>query len=74
MADTLFSIVIPTCDRANLLDTTLPACLLTNRRDIEVIVSDNFSGPETKEVIRRYQSDPRLRVIRTERRLSMSDH
>jgi hypothetical protein len=69
-----FSIVIPTADRANLLATTIPACLLTRRDDVEVIVSDNFSSPETAAVIERFRGDPRLRSVRTERRLPMADH
>jgi glycosyltransferase involved in cell wall biosynthesis len=69
-----FSIVIPTCERANLLATTLPACLLTDRDDVEVLVSDNFSGPETASVIDRYRGDRRLRSVRTDRRLPMADH
>jgi hypothetical protein len=56
------------------LATTLPACLLTDRNDVEVIVSDNFSSQETCSVIDRFRGDPRLRAVRTDRRLPMADH
>ena len=68
----LFSIIIPTCDRPQLLNQTLSAALNVSHGSYEVVVSDNFSGPETREVVERLR-DPRLRYVRTNRRLHMPD-
>jgi glycosyltransferase involved in cell wall biosynthesis len=69
-----FSIVIPTCDRANLLAATLPACLLSSYANLEVVVSDNYSSAETEQVVRPFLTDARVRYVRTGQRLSMPDH
>jgi glycosyltransferase involved in cell wall biosynthesis len=69
-----YSIIIPTLDRSYLLDHTLKALLSTPRANIEVIVSDNSSGPETRAVVDQYLHDPRLRYFRTDRRLAVTDH
>lgn len=74
MSKPRFSIVIPTCDRPNLLPATLSACLLSSYANLEVLVSDNFSTPETAGVVQRFRADPRVRYVRTSRRLSMPDH
>ena len=68
----LFSIIIPTCDRPQLLNQTLSAALNVSHGSYEVVVSDNFSGPETREVVERLRH-PRLRYVRTDRRLHMPD-
>jgi glycosyltransferase involved in cell wall biosynthesis len=39
----------------------------------EVVVSDNFSGPETHDLIQK-QQDRRIHYVRTDRRLSMPDN
>lgn len=69
-----FSIIIPTADRHYLLEHTVRACLMIKRDDIEVIVSDNFSSPETKSIVERYQDDKRLKYFRTDRRLPIPEH
>lgn len=66
--------MIPTADRHYLLAKTIPACLLSSYPNLEVLVSDNFSTPETSKVVDRFRSDSRLRYARTERRLAMPDH
>lgn len=74
MSKPCFSVVIPTCDRPNLLAATVSACLLSPYENLEVLVSDNFSTPETAKVVERFRADPRVRYVRTSRRLSMPDH
>jgi protein O-GlcNAc transferase len=69
-----FSIIIPTADRHGLLRHSLRSCLAIKRDDIEVIVSDNFSGPETKAVVDAHRDDDRLKYFRTDRRLPMPNH
>lgn len=59
------SIVIPTYNRAALLQKTLDSALRQTYRDIEVIVIDNASEDETPEVMAGYRErDPRVKYIR----------
>lgn len=68
-----YTIAIPTLDRPEILRSTLAAALSLPRTDLEILVSDNFSDPRTADVLRCF-SDPRLRKVRTSRRLPMPDH
>lgn len=74
MALPRFSIVIPTVDRHELLEKTIAACLLSTYPNLEVLVSDNFSTPETARVVEGFRADSRVRYVRTAQRLSMPDH
>src|SRR5476649_272130 len=69
-----YSIVIPTCDRATLLEHTLRGILAIPRDDIEIVVSDNASTDETPFVIEAVRHDPRVVAVRTDRRLPMPMH
>ena len=68
-----YSIVIPTRQRHE----TLRACLQTvvNQRsdDYEIVVADNASSPETREVCESFRS-PKLRHLRCDDALSMNDN
>ncbi len=66
-----FSIVVPTRERPHTLEHTLASCL-AQEGDFEVIVSDNFSGPATRELVER-RADPRVRYVRTPAILAMTD-
>lgn len=67
-----FSVVIPTRERPRTLGSAIESAL-AQRGDVEVLVVDNASGPETAAVIGAFD-DPRLRSVRAERRLAMSDN
>lgn len=66
-----FTIIIPTRERASVLDAALRTALAQDYDNLEVIVSDNFSTDATREVVASHR-DPRIRYINTGRRLSMS--
>ncbi len=68
-----YSIIVPTCERHTLLEPTLRGLLLAEHDDYEILVSDNFSSPETKEVVLQI-NDPRIRYVRTEYRMALCDH
>ena len=68
-----FTIVIPTRDRHDVLQWCLESCLDQDYENYEVLVCDNFSSPETRSVIDSVNS-PKVKYIRTERRLSMMDN
>jgi len=66
------SIVMPTRNRARLLRFALDSALKQTYEDIGVVVSDNFSSSETREVVDSFQS-PKIRYARTDQALSMPD-
>jgi len=68
-----FTLVIPTTDRPSLLPAAVRAALASTFDDIEVIVSDNFSRLPATHVLGELR-DARVRCIRTDRRLAVSDH
>lgn len=67
------SLIIPTRERADTLLFAIKTALDQQSQDYEVIVSDNFSQDNTKEVVQSF-NDPRLVYINTGRRLSMCDN
>ena len=66
-----FSIVIPTRERPHTLEYTLATCL-AQEGEFEVVVSDNWSGPATRDLVAR-RADPRVRYVRTPALLAMTD-
>ena len=66
-----FTIIIPTRERAAVLDAALRTACAQDYENLEIIVSDNFSADETREVVAGHR-DPRIRYINTGRRVSMS--
>jgi len=68
----LFSIIIPTRNRANLLQYALLSAARQDFDDYEIIVSDNHSEDATPEVVRRL-GEGRVRYARAIRALSMPD-
>ena len=61
------SIIIPVCDRGQILEKTLDAVFRQTLRDIEVIVVDDGSDDNTGKVVKEYQSaHPNLLLCATE--------
>src|SRR5579871_6012309 len=73
MATPRFSVVIPTRNRARYLRASIRTVLHQRFQDFEVVVSDNCSNPETKQVVDGFQ-DPRLRYYRSDVPLAMTDN
>lgn len=69
----LFSVVIPTRNRPDTLLHCLRTCVQQDFDDFEIVVCDNCGVPETAKVVRQFD-DPRLRYIRAEKPLAMSDN
>jgi glycosyltransferase involved in cell wall biosynthesis len=69
----LFSVVIPTRNRAHLLRNAIQSVLWQDFDDYELIVSDNCSADNTAEVVREVGGS-RARLVRPDRPLSMPDH
>ncbi|MDD2714784.1 MAG: glycosyltransferase family 2 protein [Candidatus Wallbacteria bacterium] len=69
----VLSIIIPTRERADTLFYTLKTCVDQDYDQFEIIVSDNFSNDNTREVVESFQS-PKIRYFNTQARVSMSDN
>lgn len=69
----LYSIVIPTRERHDVLAHALRTVLRQTRPNFEVVVMDNCSSPETKAVVDALAS-PHIRYVRAPERLSMDDN
>jgi glycosyltransferase involved in cell wall biosynthesis len=67
------SIVIPTRDRASYLKYAIQTCSANPQSDLEILVLDNASTDETRAVVEQV-SDPRVRYVRSDVRLSMRDN
>ena len=66
-----FTVIIPTRDRCETLPYTLQSCLAQTYENFSIIVSDNASQDETRQIVASFDH-PRLRYINPGRRLSMS--
>lgn len=73
MAEPLYSIVMPTRERADVLHFAIATILKLNRPNYELIVMDNCSSPATREVVEAFAS-ARIRYFRAPERLSMADN
>lgn len=69
----LITVIIPTRERADTLLFAIKTALDQESDSYEVLVSDNFSQDNTKEVVQSFY-DRRLVYVNTGRRLSMSDN
>jgi hypothetical protein len=69
----LFSIVMPTRNRAHLLRYALESALAQTFDDYEILVCDNDSRDDTPAVARAWE-DPRVRYVRTAKTLAMPDN
>lgn len=66
-----FTVVIPTRERADVLYSALESATSQDFDDLEIIVSDNASEDNTRDVVLS-KADDRVRYIRTDRRLGMT--
>jgi glycosyltransferase involved in cell wall biosynthesis len=68
-----FTVIIPTCNRADTLKWSLKSCVNQDYENLEIIVSDNFSKDQTLDVVNSFQ-DRRIKYINPGQRLGMSSH
>jgi len=66
-----FTVIIPTRERANTLFYSLRTVVAQDYKDLTILVSDNFSQDNTRQVVDFFH-DPRIKYINTEKRLSMT--
>lgn len=68
-----FTVVIPTRNRSETLYHTLKTCVSQKYENFEIIVSDNNSVDNTKDVVNSFD-DNRIRYINTQRSLGMTSN
>jgi glycosyltransferase involved in cell wall biosynthesis len=74
-AKPLFTVIIPTKDRAEYLHHTLRTCSNQEYENLEVIVSDDASSDNTKEVVlEAARKDPRIRYVTPGSPVGMRDN
>jgi glycosyltransferase involved in cell wall biosynthesis len=70
-----YTLVVPTLNRAHLLEGTLESLAKLDHDSYEVIISNNSSSDQTEAVAKRWtETNPRFRYVRTNETLAMSDH
>ena len=69
--DPKVSILIPTFNRAGYLRQAIESALRQDYSNLEVIVSDNASTDDTREVVSKFSADPHLRYHRNNVNLGM---
>ena len=69
----LITLVIPTRERADTLKFTLETVVAQLNDEFQIVVSDNFSQDNTKEVVESFL-DSRITYVNTGERLSMCDN
>lgn len=67
------SLIIPTRERAAYLEHSIRTCTDNPCQNLEILVLNNASSDDTDAVMQRV-SDPRVRYVRNESRLSMRDN
>ena len=73
MQENFFSIIIPTRERSFTLPHTILSVLKQDYYNFELIISDNFSSDNTKNVVENFKDD-RIKYLNTGSRVSMSDN
>ncbi len=68
-----FTVIIPTRERADTLESSLKTCTTQDYDNFEIIVSDNLSQDNTREVVEA-NKDNRIRYINTGKRMSMTSN
>ena len=66
-----FTVIIPTRERADVLFHSLRTVVAQDYDDLTIIVSDNFSQDNTRQVVESFR-DSRIKYVNTGKRLSMS--
>jgi len=69
-----YSILLPTRNGAALLDGCLRSVLDQRYADFELVVSDNASDDGTPELLTRVAGDPRVKLLRQDEPLGVTDN
>jgi glycosyltransferase involved in cell wall biosynthesis len=67
------TIIVPTRNRCDTLHHALRTCVIQDYDPLQILVSDNCSDDATRDVVVA-ASDPRVRYVKTDRRVAMSQN
>ena len=67
-----FSVLLPTFNGGQYLAHTINSVLDQPYSNLELIVSNNCSTDETQNVLKSFSGDPRLKVVKTEKTISVA--
>jgi len=67
----LVSILITSYNRADMIGDAIESALAQDYPNVEVVITDNCSQDHTKEVVGRYQDDPRIKFYQNEENIGM---
>jgi glycosyltransferase involved in cell wall biosynthesis len=68
------SVLLPTRNGGLYLGDSVASVLAADMDDLELVVSDNASDDNTREVLANFSTDPRLHVVRQNEPLSVTDN
>jgi glycosyltransferase involved in cell wall biosynthesis len=66
MSKPLVSVVVPAYNNAHYIDETIDSILAQTYAPLEVIIGDHSSTDSTWEMLQKYASDPRVRLLQVE--------
>lgn len=69
-----FSVLLPTRNGGPFLENCIRSILEQGYDDLELVISDNANTDETPQVIRAFTGDPRVKALRLETPVSVTDN
>ena len=69
-----FSVLLPTRNGGPYLENCIHSILGQGYDDLELIISDNANTDKTPEIIAQYAADPRVKILRLETPISVTDN
>jgi Glycosyl transferase family 2 len=69
-----FSVLLPTRNGERLLEGCMRSVLSHDYEDMELVVSDNASDEPTRQVIASFDGDPRLKALRVDEPVEVTDN
>lgn len=69
-----FSVLLPTRNGGPYLENCIHSILGQGYDDLELIISDNANTDKTPEIIAQYADDPRVKILRLETLISVTDN
>lgn len=69
-----FSVLLPTRNGGPYLENCIHSILGQGYNDLELIISDNANTDQTGEIIAHYATDPRVKILRLESPISVTDN
>lgn len=69
-----FTVLLPTRNGGPYLENCIDSILGQGYSDLELIISDNANTDKTGEIIGRYASDPRVKILWLEKPISVTDN